>query len=64
MLRLRGGPALSPFRVERQVARLRQLVPALTELRAEFVHFVDTNRALDAQERDDLTRYSIPVMRQ
>mgnify|MGYP001463022493 CR=1 FL=1 len=54
MLRLRGGPAHSPFRIERQIARLRELLPSLTGLRSEFVHFVDTARPLNESELSDL----------
>ncbi|QQS54501.1 MAG: phosphoribosylformylglycinamidine synthase [Candidatus Competibacteraceae bacterium] len=41
MLRFRGSPALSPFRLEKLLAALRQRVPVVTEVYAEFVHFVD-----------------------
>ncbi|MBE2294459.1 MAG: phosphoribosylformylglycinamidine synthase, partial [Phycisphaerales bacterium] len=41
MLRFRGSPALSPFRLEKLLAMLRQRVPAVTGVYAEFIHFVD-----------------------
>ena len=41
MLRFRGSPALSPFRLEKLLAMLRQQVPAVTGVYAEFIHFVD-----------------------
>jgi len=41
MLRFRGSPALSSFRLEKLLAALRQRVPAVTRIRAEFVHFVE-----------------------
>ena len=41
MLRFRGSPALSSFRLEKLLAALRRRVPAVTEVYAEFVHFVD-----------------------
>ena len=41
MLRFRGSPALSPFRLEKLLTALRRQVPAATEIYAEFVHFVD-----------------------
>jgi phosphoribosylformylglycinamidine synthase len=47
MLRLRGCPALSPFRRERLLERL----PNVRELHAEFQHFVCLDRELSAAER-------------
>ena len=41
MLRFRGSPALSPFRLEKLLTALRRRVPVVTEIYAEFVHFVD-----------------------
>lgn len=41
MLRFRGSPALSPFRIAKLLAALRQAAPIITAVRAEFVHFVD-----------------------
>ena len=40
MLRFRGSPALSPFRMEKLLAALRQRVSVITRVRAEFVEFV------------------------
>ncbi len=54
MLRFRGSPALSPFRLEKRLAILRQSVSAVTGLRAEFVHFVDG--VLTIHERELLDR--------
>ncbi len=54
MLRFRGSPALSPFRLEKLLAALRQRVPAVTQIRAEFVHFVDGS--LTAPDREVLER--------
>ncbi len=47
MLRLRGCPALSPFRRDRLLARL----PGVRELHAELQHFVALDGDLDASER-------------
>ena len=41
MLRFRGSPALSPFRLEKLLALLRQQVPIVTDAYAEFIHFVE-----------------------
>ena len=50
MLRLRGCPALSPFRRDRLLERL----PSVQELYAEYFHLVSLNRALSAPEREVL----------
>jgi phosphoribosylformylglycinamidine synthase len=48
-MHLRGGPALSRFRLERLAAEVRAAgVPALGALAAEHVHFLDLNEPLDA----------------
>lgn len=41
MLTLRGNPSLSQFRRERLRQQLTALVPAISDVYAEFVHFVD-----------------------
>ncbi len=54
MLRFRGSPALSPFRLEKLLVALRQRAPALTDIYAEFVHFVDGS--LTTHDREVLDR--------
>lgn len=54
MLRFRGGPALSPFRLEKLLTALRQRVPVVTDVYAEFAHFVDGS--LTVYEREVLDR--------
>ncbi len=54
MLRFRGSPALSSFRLEKLLAALRQRVPAVARVRAEFVHFVEGS--LSAPDREVLER--------
>ncbi|MFZ1827172.1 MAG: phosphoribosylformylglycinamidine synthase [Candidatus Competibacteraceae bacterium] len=50
MLRFRGSPALSSFRLEKLLAALRQRVPAVTRIRAEFVHFVEGSLTIPDRE--------------
>jgi len=62
MLTLLGAPALSPFRIEKLLARLQQIDPAVAGVNAEFVHFVhlQPGTALDDAARevlDQLLRY-------
>ena len=54
MLRFRGSPALSPFRLKKLLAALRRRVPTVTDVRAEFVHFIDG--VLTVHEREVLER--------
>ncbi len=46
MLILRGAPALSAFRHEKLFEQLRQKVPSVSGLYAEFAHFVEVSAAL------------------
>jgi len=50
MLRFRGSPALSPFRLQKLLTALRQQVPAITRIHAEFVHFVDGSLTIPDRE--------------
>ncbi|SDL97536.1 phosphoribosylformylglycinamidine synthase [Franzmannia pantelleriensis] len=56
MLELRGAPALSAFRHAKLLATLRDRVPEVDTLHAEYVHFVDHDGDLDADERRLLER--------
>src|SRR5262245_26707399 len=56
MLRFRGAPALSSFRIERLLAALRRSVPAVRAIHVEFVHLVDAERELAPAERTVLER--------
>ncbi len=51
ILKLRGSPALSAFRLEKLHARLAGAAPGARIAGAEFWHFVETAHALDARER-------------
>ncbi|MFO1422123.1 MAG: phosphoribosylformylglycinamidine synthase [Candidatus Competibacteraceae bacterium] len=58
MLRFRGSPALSPFRRQKLLAALRRRVPSVTDIHAEFAHFVDGSlTAHDCEVLDRLLRY-------
>jgi phosphoribosylformylglycinamidine synthase len=54
MLVLRGGPALSPFRMEPLSAGLRAAVPGAGALAADYVHLVALRRPLGPTEREQL----------
>jgi phosphoribosylformylglycinamidine synthase len=51
MLVLPGPPALSAFRLAKLLERLRALEPAVQELHARFVHFVDLAQPLSSAQR-------------
>src|SRR5262245_24107892 len=51
MLTLPGAPALSDFRSSRLLAAVRSRAPVVASLEARYVHFVQTTRALAADER-------------
>jgi len=50
ILKLRGSPALSAFRLEKLHARLAGIAPGARIAGAEFWHFVEGAHALDARE--------------
>jgi len=56
MLILRGAPALTAFRHEKLFEQLRQKVPSVSGLYAEFAHFVKVSAALNSAEDQILTR--------
>jgi phosphoribosylformylglycinamidine synthase len=51
MLRLRGAAALSSFRLDKLMATARHRVPEIQQIVAEFIHFVDVERTLAADEQ-------------
>ncbi|HEY6726798.1 MAG TPA: phosphoribosylformylglycinamidine synthase, partial [Polyangiaceae bacterium] len=62
-LTLRGGLALSPFKKRRTLDAIQAQVPAVTDLMAEFVHFVHVSEELTHEERgtlDALLHYGAP----
>ncbi len=56
MLRYRGAPALSPFRIERLLAASRRIAPAVRSIDVEYVHFVALERALTPAQTAVLER--------
>ncbi|MBE0614588.1 MAG: phosphoribosylformylglycinamidine synthase [Burkholderiales bacterium] len=65
ILKLRGGPALSAFRLEKLHTRLADIAPGARIAGTEFLHFVESAHALAAPERavlDQLLVYGEPVL--
>jgi phosphoribosylformylglycinamidine synthase len=52
----RGAPALSAFRIERLLATLRRIEPAIRGLSADYLHFVELHRPLAPGENAVLER--------
>jgi len=48
MLQLPGGLALSDFRKNKLLISLQNAVPAVSDIQANYMHFVETENALDA----------------
>ncbi|MGB0722550.1 MAG: phosphoribosylformylglycinamidine synthase [Gammaproteobacteria bacterium] len=47
MLHLRGSSALSPFRIDKLLPRLREVVPDVVSVASHYVHFADVASELD-----------------
>ncbi|MDX1654076.1 MAG: phosphoribosylformylglycinamidine synthase [Candidatus Competibacteraceae bacterium] len=56
MLRFRGSPALSPFRLDRLTALIQERIPTVREAYAEYLHFVDLSASPTSHEREVLER--------
>jgi phosphoribosylformylglycinamidine synthase len=64
MLQLRGGAALSDFRLTKLLAALQEAAPAITAVRACYYHFVETDTSLSQQQQailDQLLAYAEPL---
>ena len=48
MLKLPGGLALSDFRKNKLLTALEDIVPRISDVQANFIHFVDSEKTLDA----------------
>ncbi|MFN5803259.1 MAG: phosphoribosylformylglycinamidine synthase, partial [Burkholderiales bacterium] len=60
---LPGSVALSPFRQHRLLERLRELEPAIEQVRARYLHIVDDSNDLTPEENTRLERlltYGVP----
>ena len=55
MLILPGSNALSAFRIQRLLAQLKEIEPAITALSARFLHFIDSHGALTERDTEQLT---------
>ena len=53
-LSLRGSPALSPFRLDKLYATLKQSAPSITHIYAEFVHFAFSETPLSDEQQQSL----------
>src|SRR5262249_11335017 len=56
ILRLRGPAALTAFRAERLLARIRAVAPEATGVATRFEHFAELEQPLDGRERELLER--------
>ncbi|WP_203141870.1 phosphoribosylformylglycinamidine synthase [Marinobacter mangrovi] len=56
MLELRGAPALSSFRSDKLLSQVQAVVPEVSRIYAEFMHFVDVPEALADEEQQVLDR--------
>lgn len=54
MLELIGSTALSAFRQQRLLNKLNKVVPQVTAIRAEFIHFADVSGSLSEVDLDKL----------
>jgi phosphoribosylformylglycinamidine synthase len=52
----RGSPALSAFRIEKLVHRLKSRLPGLKAVHTEFIHFADINGQLPAEQLKTLEK--------
>ncbi|HEY3808301.1 MAG TPA: phosphoribosylformylglycinamidine synthase [Steroidobacteraceae bacterium] len=56
MLTLSGSRALSTFRLSRLLARLKAVESAVSAVDAQYLHFIESSRALDAAEQARLAQ--------
>lgn len=56
MLELRGAPALSPFRRQKLLTTLQELIPEVESVYAEFMHFIDVADELTTNELNILNK--------
>jgi phosphoribosylformylglycinamidine synthase len=56
MLTLRGNPSLSQFRRQRLIRQLQTVLPSVSDVYAEFVHYVDTKAEMTADQQNVLAQ--------
>ncbi len=56
MLILRGKAALSPFRIEKLLHKLRVIVPGIQNISSQYIHFVDASNDLTPEQHTILER--------
>ncbi|MDO4794385.1 MAG: phosphoribosylformylglycinamidine synthase [Brachymonas sp.] len=49
-----GGNALTPFRSQQLLAQIQQIAPKVRAIGARFIHWVESEQALDAASRESL----------
>ena len=61
---IRGPTALSQFRLEKQQAALSRILPAISKVRADFIHFLDVDTPLTPRQEEhlaELLAYGLPA---
>jgi len=56
MLILRGKSALSPFRIEKLLHKLRAVVPDITSVSSQYMHFIDSSAVISNEQQTILER--------
>ncbi len=56
MLQLQGGIALSPFRQAKLLNKLSALIPQITDVQAEYIHFINSEQALSDEQQQRLNQ--------
>jgi len=59
MLILRGKSALSPFRIEKLLHKLRAIVPDIHTVNGQYMHFVDSDKDISPEQQTVLERILI-----
>ena len=59
-----GGNALTPFRSQQLLAHIQQIAPKVRAIGARFIHWVESDRPLDAasQQQSDLKNIQKQLM--
>ena len=64
MLLIRGGTALSPFRIDKYLGTVQSIAPCIESIQTEFVHFVHHSGQLSADEMsclENLLDYGVRI---